>query len=317
MNSEEQQLCSRFIKPEKLADLRTKQEIEVMNDRPWTRELPPPPVLPPYGPLEKISGRLESFRREYFREYFGPKAYRTSILSKITDGHRGAAAAAAIATGSPGVGTAIMTESESSNNSAEYVQGIINGKPFRGWVGITRLHAGDNVDMIAEWQHDHYEIYAIALPEERIVSICPQCDMGHIAYMLWRMKNMLILTVIIICICMFMFMLQDFLNDRGCSGYWEFHQGPIYILLAVSLSVSGLIACCAFKAYDSTCCKLAEEIFYLLGMKKTATVNLNKITKKREGESIKNNGWHEAGDVNKSVSPSSKFIYSGEWWFFY
>ena len=67
MNSEEQkQICSRFIKPEKLADLRTKQEIEVINGRPWTRELPPPPVLPPYGPLEKISGRLQSFRSEYF-----------------------------------------------------------------------------------------------------------------------------------------------------------------------------------------------------------------------------------------------------------
>ena len=57
MNSvENQQICSRFVEPEKLADLRTKREIEVMNGRPWTRELPPPPVLPPYGPLEKISG---------------------------------------------------------------------------------------------------------------------------------------------------------------------------------------------------------------------------------------------------------------------
>ncbi len=39
MNSEEQQkICSRFVEPEKLADLRTKQEIEVMNGRPWTQE---------------------------------------------------------------------------------------------------------------------------------------------------------------------------------------------------------------------------------------------------------------------------------------
>ncbi|MEW5286075.1 hypothetical protein AB1Y62_22010, partial [Klebsiella michiganensis] len=164
MNSEEQkQICSRFIKSEKLADLRTKQEIEVMNGRPWTRELPPPPVLPPYGPLEKISGRLQSFRSEYFREYFDADAYRTSTLPEISDGQRGAAAAAAIVAGSPGVGAVIMAESESSNDSAEYVQGEINGQPFRGWVGVTRLQAGDKVDMIVEWQHDHYEVYAIAL----------------------------------------------------------------------------------------------------------------------------------------------------------
>ncbi|CAM6985351.1 hypothetical protein ENINMM108B2_17050 [Enterobacter intestinihominis] len=79
MNSvENQQICSRFVEPEKLADLRTKREIEVMNGRPWTRELPPPPVLPPYGPLEKISGKLQSFRSEYFREYFDAVAYSLS-----------------------------------------------------------------------------------------------------------------------------------------------------------------------------------------------------------------------------------------------
>ncbi|HCC5834280.1 TPA: hypothetical protein M5841_001504, partial [Citrobacter farmeri] len=149
MNSvADKQICSRFIKAEKLADLRTKQEIELMNNRPWTRELPPPPVLPPYGLLEKVTGRLESFRSEYFQEYFDVKAYRTSTLPNVSDGQRGAAAAVAIAAGSPGVGGAIMAESESANDTAEYVQGVINGKPFRGWVGVTRVQAGDNVEMI-------------------------------------------------------------------------------------------------------------------------------------------------------------------------
>jgi len=317
MNSEEQQLCSRFIKPEKLADLRTKQEIEVMDGRSWTRELPPPPVLPPYGPLEKISGRLQSFRSEYFREYFGPKAYRTYTLSEISDGQRGAAAVAAIAAGSPGAATVIMADGESSNNSAEYVQGMINGRPFRGWVGVTRLQAGDDVDMIAEWQHDHYEVYAIALPEERIVSICPLCDMGHIAHMLWRIKNMFILTAIIMFICMFMFMLHDVLNDRELSGYWGTHQDSLYVLFAISLGISGLIAYFAYKAYSPTCCKLAEGIFYLLGMKKTATVNLNKITKEREKELIEKGEWHDPGDKNKPACPSGKFLYSLEYCFYY
>ncbi|MGS6571741.1 hypothetical protein ACVGXY_04175, partial [Enterobacter intestinihominis] len=63
-------IFSRFVKPEKLADQRTKREIEVMNGRPSTRDLPPPPVLPPYVPLEKISGKLQSFRSDYLREYF-------------------------------------------------------------------------------------------------------------------------------------------------------------------------------------------------------------------------------------------------------
>ena len=284
MNSEEQkQICSRFIKPEKLADLRTKQEIEVMNGRPWTRELPPPPVLPPYGPLEKINGRIESFRSEYYREYFDANAYRTHSVPDINVGQRGAAAVAAIVAGSPGVGAVMMSESESSNDSAEYVQGEINGLPFRGWVGVTRLKAGDNVDMITEWQHDHYEVYAIALPEERIVSICPKCDMGHIAHMLWRIKNMFILITILmvafLSVCVFISFTKG--NPNGASLFERFYLFLVMAFVGSSM-ISGLIAFSAYKACAPTCCKLAEEIFYLLEMKDVTNVDLKKITKKRE-----------------------------------
>jgi hypothetical protein len=313
--SEQKTVCSRFIKPEKLADLRTKREIEQMNGRPWTRELPPPPVLPPYGPLEKINGRLESFSSECFREYFDVKAYRTSTLPNISDGQRGAAAAAAIAMGSPGVGAVIMAESESSNDTAEYVQGMFNGKPYRGWVGTTRLQAGDEVEMIVDWQHDHYEVYAVALPEERIVSMCPKCDMGHIAHMLWRIKNMIILTAILL--FMFMLVLRAFFNDGNYSNYWSDYHGPIYMMLVGALGVSGLIAYFAYKACAPTCCKLTEEICQLLGMKNVSQINLNKITKEREQQLIDKGKWHEPGDQNKPACPSGKFIYSGESWFYY
>ncbi|HCC5837531.1 putative type VI secretion system effector [Citrobacter farmeri] len=319
MNSvADKQICSRFIKSEKLADLRTKQEIELMNNRPWTRELPPPPVLPPYGLLEKVTGRLESFRSEYFQEYFDVKAYRTSTLPTVSDVQRGAAAAVAIVAGSPGVGVAIMAESESANDTAEYVQGVINGKPFRGWVGVTRLQAGDNVEMIVEWQRDHYEVYAIALPEERIVSICPKCDMGHIAHMLWRVKNMMMLTVMLvlmfICICFI-----KSLNEEGWErlNFWTEYSRFLLFILGLALLFSGLIAYSACKACLPTRCKLAEEIFYLLGMKNVATTNLNKITKEREQQLINKGKWHEPGDKSKPACPSGKFIYTGESWFYY
>ncbi|MGR5870513.1 putative type VI secretion system effector [Enterobacter asburiae] len=319
MNSEEQhRICFRFVEPEKLADLRTKQEIEVMNGRPWTRKLPPPPVLPPYGPLEKISGRLQSFRSEYFREYFNADAYRTSMLPEISDGQRGAAAAGAIVAGSPGVGAVMMAESESSNDSAEYVQGLINGKPFRGWVGVTRVQAGDDVDMIVEWQHDHYEVYAIALPEERIVSVCPKCDMGHIAHMLWRIKNMFILTAIIMFIFASVCLVKS-LNEEGWGqlDFWREYFVFLMMMLGLAFIFTGAIAIAAYKACSSTYCKVAEEIFQLLGMKRIATVNLNKVTKKHEKELISNGEWHEPSDENRTACPSSKFIYSGEWWFYY
>ncbi|WP_251269097.1 hypothetical protein, partial [Enterobacter hormaechei] len=54
-------------------------------------------------------------------------------------------------------------------------------------------------------------------------------------------------------------------------------------------SLSGLIAFFAYKACAPTRCKLAEEIFHLLGVKNIRTVNLNKVTKKRE-QQLKDNG---------------------------
>ncbi|OOV66470.1 hypothetical protein, partial [Enterobacter kobei] len=130
-------------------------------------------------------------------------------------------------------------------------------------------------------------------------------DMGHIAHMLWRIKNMFILTAIIMFVCMFMFMLHDVLNDRRISDCWEAYQYSLYVLFAISLVLSGLIAFFAYKAHANNCCKLAEEIFQLLGMRNVAMVNLNKITKKRE-QQLRNKGGHGSDDVSKIACPSSK-----------
>lgn len=190
----------RFVKPEIISDLRKQEETAQRNKQAWTRVLPPHPVLPPHGRLEKISGRLDSFSSECFLEYFGVQAYRNNTLPRISGAQRGAGAAAAIVADSPAAGMLLADSSitRSQKDYAEYVQGSINGVPFRGWVGMTRLQAGDSVEMAAEWRGEHYEVYAIAKPEERIVSVCPGCDRGHIAEGWLLFRNMLILTAVII-----------------------------------------------------------------------------------------------------------------------
>ncbi|MCS2163727.1 hypothetical protein MUU47_21885 [Scandinavium sp. H11S7] len=317
MNDVRKIVSSRFIQPEKLSDLRTKQEIELMNGRPWTRQLPPPPVLPPYGPLEKISGRLEAFSYESFREYFDVKAYRTSTLPTISDGQRAGAAAAAIAAGSPGVGAVIMAESDSANSSAEYIQGVINGKPFRGWVGVTRVQVGDVVEMAVEWQHDHYEVYAMVLPEERIISMCPECDMGHIAHAKWRIKNMLILTTVMMSFFIGSLLLKNLFGNDIYIDFWGRYLGPSVFMLAGALGITGLIAYFAYKSSASTRCKLAEEIFKLIGLENISKVNLKKITKQKENLQKEKGEWYDPSDQTRPPRPSRKFGHLFEHWFYY
>ncbi len=173
--------------------------------------------------------------------------------------------------------------------------------------------------MIVEWQHDHYEVYAIALPEERIVSICPKCDMGHIAHILWRIKNMLILTAILLFMLVSVGIINAVIDGDwvGAGSFFSTYRWLFVMALLIYLSIAGLIAYSACKVCLPTRCKLAEEIFYLLGMKNVATTNLNKITKEREQQLINKGKWHEPGDKSKPACPSGKFIYTGESWFYY
>ena len=78
-----------------------------------------------------------------------------------------------------------------------------------------------------------------------------------------------------------------------------------------------MIALSAYKTYAPTCCKLAEEIFSLLGMENVKSVNLHKTTKDR-GEYLMACGTlPNPADEKIFVTPSAKFIYSLEWWFYY
>ena len=313
------------VKNEFIHKLRLDEEIAHIQGKEYFRQLPPPPVLPPVGPLTKISGRLEQFSKEGFREYFDVDAYRTSSLPEITDGQRGAGAVLATVAGSPATGAALMTASDSEYSNAEYVQGVINGKPFRGWVGMTRLQAGDNVEMAAVWQNDHYEVYAITLPEERIISLCPRCEMGHMAHAWWRIKNMFILTACLLV----MAGLAGLIGGIGLVGLAGVVDALVNIVVEINLYVkftmimtsaflglSALMALSAYKSYTPTVCNLAEEIYRVLGMEKAPQVDLRKITKQREKELMAEGKWYSPILKSKALCPTRKYFTLENWYYY-
>lgn len=80
-------------------------------------------------------------------------------------------------------------------------------------------------------------------------------------------------------------------------------------LIALLGGLSGVIAFFAYKTCAPTRCKLAEEIFHLLGMESIATVNLNKITKEREQYlKSKEEGANQEIKVNQHVPEGGLFI---------
>ncbi|MCS2153167.1 hypothetical protein MUU49_11380 [Scandinavium goeteborgense] len=161
-------------------------------------------------------------------------------------------------------------------------------------------------------------MYAIALPEEQIVSVIPKCDMGHIAHALWRIKNMFILTFFFILMFASMCLIKS-VSESGWGNVHFWSEYSLFMLITVGFSLffCGLIAYSAYKACAPTRCKLAEEIFYLLGMKNIARADLNKITKEREQQLMDQGMWYDPDDQSRPVCPTQKFVYSAESWFYY
>ena len=285
------------------------------------RRLPPPPVLPPSETLEKISGTLESISSEFYREYFGVQLYRNNTLPSVSESQRNIGAVLATVAGNPTTGILLASDkvTQSEMNRAEYVQGMINGQPFRGWVGLTRLQSGDDVDMVVDWQGDHYEVYAIAKPAERVVSICPGCVRGRTAEAWLRLRNMFTLTFFLVFIAILgLTVHSDGSLAERLKIVLSTHYIPLWVMFFfIGVFFFGLMAISAYKANASTTCKLAEEIFSVLGLPDAEKVNMDALTKKREKELKRKGLWYSPKDKTKPPCPRSVLMPGFESWYYY
>ncbi|PLR40816.1 hypothetical protein CYR55_05935 [Chimaeribacter californicus] len=274
--------------------------------------LPPPPVLPPICGLCKITGELEAFSRQRCQADFEVDFYRTNPLPNASDAQRLA--------GSPALGALLASEDKPLVSTADYIQGQIKGMPFRGWVGMTDLKAGDEVEMVAEWQTDHYEVYAIAYPAERIISVCPECEMGRYAYGWLRVKYMFILFLffmMLFCFGMssvidgdYLTALRELFNMQYYGELWAIAM-VIYALIAIVIAIS------AYKAYAPTTCKLAEDIFRTMGWASPEKIDLNKTTARHERRLKRQGKWYSPKRKDKPLRPTSKWAGSFEYWYYY
>lgn len=120
--------------------------------------------------LQVLKGRITGYRRK-----------REVASFVFTDGEHDAIGAVAIAAALVGQsGQAISTASAaaSAEEEADYLEFEIAGQPVKGWVWRSPFKEGDEVDVAAEWQQDHYELCAVARPADRIIALYPHCSRG-------------------------------------------------------------------------------------------------------------------------------------------
>ncbi|ALV93507.1 MULTISPECIES: putative type VI secretion system effector [Pantoea] len=284
--------------------------------------LPPPPVLPPRGQLEKITGRLEEFSRIRCKADFEPDFYTNHPNHQMSSGEKTGIGAAAIAFDSPALAGLALKEEQPMTSEADYIKGMINGKPFTGWVGLTHLKVGDEVELAAEWQDDHYQVYAITLPAERMISVCPRANHGSYIQAKLKLKHTIwFLTFMLVLIQGIYISLADgpFLQNVFDSLVNNKDRFYLYaaIQTAVGVPIIGVIFYSMYLGYVKTSCALAENVFRAFGWENPKGIDLEALTLNREKELKRSGEWYSPDDNSKPPRPTMKGLGYMEYWYYY
>ncbi len=126
--------------------------------------------------LEVLRGRVSHYRAErHFADFVFTDQDRKGM---------GVLAVAAGLAGLSGQAVGMASAAGSTKEEADYLQFEIDGKPVKGWVWRSPFQEGDRVEVVAEWQTDHYELYAITRPADNTIALYPHCSRGSKSH--WR-----------------------------------------------------------------------------------------------------------------------------------
>ena len=249
-----------------------------VEDRSW-RHQPTKPVLPCWGnEFIAIRGRIERIDKEVEEHGFEIESYEhvKKSIKKMREGAK-IGAILGIFRGQYGLTGGAYVEPPS--RKATFVNVQINNEIYQGWVGDCPFEAGDEVEVVVEWQNDHYELYAIAKPCERIISTCPNCFRGRWNYFLYTFSR----TIIILLLILFFFTCLD-IYSYGFDDVLSLNK--YYIDKITNLAFAFGFFCflgwyMLIKDSLTTNVKIAEQIFKALNLEKVSRINLRKLTNKK------------------------------------
>lgn len=225
--------------------------------------------------LQVLKGRIAGYKRK-----------REEASFVFTDDDREGLGVIAVAAGLAGlsgqaIGTAIAATAE---EEADYLEFEIDGKPVKGWIWRSPFKEGDEVEVAAEWQKDHYELCAVARPTDRIVALYPHCSRGgsshrRNAWKWWFLgtTTALLLGGGVMEIWARLFYAESFFFDKTgpfmIKGFVGFFY-PVFALMTWSLARKWM-----------PFVRLSEKVFQAFGWEKPASVDLVKRSKEgRKGD---------------------------------
>ncbi len=266
-----------------------------VEDRSW-RHQPTKPVLPCLGnEFIAIRGKIERIDKEVEKAGFEIESYE-HVKKSIQKMHEGAKIGAILGTLRGQYGLTGGAYVEPARIKANFVNIQINNEIYRGWVGDCPFEAGDEVEVVVEWQNDHYELYAIAKPDERIISVCPNCFRGRWAYFFYTFPRTIIIWFISLLVITF-FMSNSI--DELLSLNKSFLNRVLVIAYNMGfIAILGLYM--AIKDSLTTKVKIAEQIFKALNLEKLTRIDLRKKTN-RKVRRLKRQGTYQLNSLKPKI----------------
>jgi hypothetical protein len=118
--------------------------------------------------IVKLSGKITRYRCM--------RASASFVYTQSDQNKMGVVAVAAALAEMGGQAASAAGHASAVEEPAEYVEFDLNGDHVRGWVWRSPFKEGDVVNVAAEWQVDHYEVYGIARPSDKMIALYPHCS---------------------------------------------------------------------------------------------------------------------------------------------
>ena len=270
------------------------KEIE---DRSW-RHQPTKPVLPCLGnEFIVVRGTIERIDKEVGEHGFEIESYE-NVKQSILKTQRGVKIGAILGLLRGQYGLTGGKYVAPAPRKANFVNIQINNEIYRGWVGDCPFQVGDEVEVVVEWQNDHYELYAIAKPDERIISVCPNCFRGRWAYFFYTLPRSIVILLFILlfftCLDIYSYGLNEVLSLNK-----KYIDNIITAAIAFGLFIFiGLYM--AIKDSLTTKVKIAEQIFKALNLEKLTRIDLRKKTN-RKVRRLKRQGTYQSNSLKPKI----------------
>ncbi|MCI1005928.1 putative type VI secretion system effector [Herbaspirillum sp. C7C8] len=229
---------------------------------------------PDSGPTLKLRGCISNYKKT-----------RESASFFFTSGDQakiGAMAVLSAASGLAGQAAIMANYATSLEEEADFIEFDLDGKSLSGWVWRSPFQEGDIVEVAAQKRDDHYELFAVARPSDRVIALYPHCSRGRATHVRNAAKWVGYLAIYFF----FAGILLGWLIGAGPLGIWgdfyfNFPQG--FLIIGAGWLASALIVGHLARKWMPFV-RLAERVFRILELPSPSKIDLKKSSKLHKTE---------------------------------